>query len=162
MKVADFGFTTHGESHREFSSSLARGTEIYLAPELITDRHYSKESDIWACGCIFYERGLATCGRKRAFDNGFAIHQYATKKETPPPQFSWSTFGCQPATMPLDKRRYQPVAEQWWNWWNIVFAAVFQRERERRPTALQLSESLHLMANRSAPILPDYRSGVSN
>jgi serine/threonine protein kinase len=162
MKIADFGFATHGESHREFSSSLVRGTEIYLAPELITDHHYSKESDIWACGCIFYERGLATYGRRRAFDNGYAILQYATKKEIPPPQFSWSTFRSQPAAIPLDKRRYQPVAEQWWNWWNIVFAAVFHRERERRPTALQLSEGLHLMANGLEPILPDYRTRESN
>lgn len=111
MKIADFGFTIHGESHREFSSSLARGTEMYLASELITDGHYSKGTDIWACGYIFYERGLAICGRKRAFNSGFEIHQYATK-ETTPPQFSWSTFGCQLAAIPLDKRRYRPVAEQ--------------------------------------------------
>jgi len=67
-KVSDFGLTMEGHSRLEQTTSYGRGTSGYRAPELLLvgswrrggsegaeDPRFSKKSDMWAMGCMFYE-----------------------------------------------------------------------------------------------------------
>lgn len=72
-KIADFGCTVEGTSSRARSTSLARGTASYRAPELLTEvAMYTNKLDIWAIGCILYE--LAT--GKIAFAGDWDVRNY--------------------------------------------------------------------------------------
>ena len=52
IKVCDFGIATHISSKEE---KHILGTANYLAPEVITSKKYSVQSDIYSLGIIFYE-----------------------------------------------------------------------------------------------------------
>lgn len=51
LKIGDFGFCMVGE---EKDSLLLCGTPSYMAPEVIRDGHYSKATDVWSIGILFY------------------------------------------------------------------------------------------------------------
>ena len=52
IKIVDFGAATHISSRNE---KQIFGTVNYLAPEVITNKKYSVQSDIYSLGIIFYE-----------------------------------------------------------------------------------------------------------
>lgn len=55
-KITDFGLASEGNSKRATTTHNARGTACYRAPELVQpEPSVSKQSDIWALGCILYE-----------------------------------------------------------------------------------------------------------
>ena len=76
-KVADFGLTVEGTSHRAHTTNFSRGTSGYRAPELLTEengrRTYSNKVDIWAVGCIMFE--IIT--RRKAFAEDYASQMYS-------------------------------------------------------------------------------------
>ena len=50
VKIVDFGLSAEFNlKHRESDKA---GTLIYMAPEQVTKKGYSKKIDIWACGII--------------------------------------------------------------------------------------------------------------
>ncbi|KAJ8664443.1 hypothetical protein QAD02_006105 [Eretmocerus hayati] len=51
-KLCDFGFACHMESY--FLRSI-KGTPLYMAPELINEKLYDHNVDLWSLGCIVYE-----------------------------------------------------------------------------------------------------------
>jgi hypothetical protein len=55
-KVADFGLTAEGTSHRPLETEFGRGTPGYRALELLREQPtYTNKVDIFSLGCILYE-----------------------------------------------------------------------------------------------------------
>ena len=52
IRICDFGIASHASSKEEVK---IQGTANYLAPEVITSKKRSVQSDIYSCGIIFYE-----------------------------------------------------------------------------------------------------------
>jgi serine/threonine protein kinase len=159
-KLADFGFTSVGESGQQYSSLQGRMTLIYGAPELIIHGKYSKKSDIWAVGCILYEACFAMIDRRRAFRSVPAITSYYFNENIPPPQIDWDDFESYPdynTAAERYQRFYKSVLERELNSINIIFASIFRRKPEERPTALELRDNLNLIIDGKKPTLTDYR-----
>ena len=159
-KLADFGFTSVGESGQQYSSLQGRMTLIYGAPELIIHGKYSKKSDIWAVGCILYEMCFAKIDRRRAFRTVPAITSYYYNENVPPPQIDWDSVETEfDGLHDLNKwtRIYKDWIENEWNGINTIFASVFRRKPEERPTALELGDNLNLILKGERPTLTDYR-----
>lgn len=78
-KIADFGLTSEGASNGSFTTTAARGTQCYRAPELLREMHatYSNKVDVWAMGCIFYQLIVG----RRPFDSDWAVKDYYLSKE---------------------------------------------------------------------------------
>ncbi len=53
IKFVDFGFIEKYEKGKE-SNYEPRGTDIYLAPELLTGKEYDKRIDLYSLGVLFY------------------------------------------------------------------------------------------------------------
>jgi len=54
LKICDFGFARNIKSLTHLTTYVS--TRWYRAPELLVGgKNYSFPSDIWACGCVFYE-----------------------------------------------------------------------------------------------------------
>ncbi|XP_077498692.1 serine/threonine-protein kinase PLK1-like [Amblyomma americanum] len=51
LKVADFGLATRVHYPGQLKRSIC-GTTNYMAPEVLTQKGYSYEADMWAVGCI--------------------------------------------------------------------------------------------------------------
>jgi serine/threonine protein kinase len=76
-KLADFGLASQATSRRLHTSSGARGTGGYRAPELIMEEgtgRYNNKVDIFSMGCILFK---LTFGRQ-PFSNDFAVYAYAS------------------------------------------------------------------------------------
>ena len=54
MKIADLGLS-HPDPSTSFVPFRPGGTPAYMAPELLTSKYATIESDIWAVGIIGYE-----------------------------------------------------------------------------------------------------------
>jgi serine/threonine protein kinase len=156
-KIADFGFTSVGESGQQYSSVQQRMTPNYSSPELIIYGKYSKKSDIWAMGCILYEVCFVPHHRRKAFATLPAITSYYYNESLPPPQIGWDDFGSSANAIPDRYKEHKVAVEQRWDGLNIIFAAVFRRKPEERPTALELRDNLQLISDGNKPTLPDYR-----
>src|SRR5271167_2017073 len=68
-KLTDFGLTSEATASRLHSTTSARGSPGYRAPELGISNKFSNKVDIWSMGCLLYE--LAT--GKQAFLTDFAV-----------------------------------------------------------------------------------------
>eukprot|EP00057_Strongylocentrotus_purpuratus_P033324 XP_790989.3 PREDICTED: serine/threonine-protein kinase ULK3 [Strongylocentrotus purpuratus] len=53
LKVADFGFAQH--ITEDIQADMLRGSPLYMAPEIITDRIYNAKADLWSVGVIMFE-----------------------------------------------------------------------------------------------------------
>jgi len=83
-KIADFGLTSEGTSRRALTTTSARGTSGYRAPELTRPQaKYTNKVDMFALGCVFYE---LFCKRK-AFDSDWEIIDYDLKSGRAERQF---------------------------------------------------------------------------
>lgn len=58
VKIVDFGLSAE-QNWRKDTKERA-GTPLYMAPEQVIGKGYSKKIDLWACGIIAYQ--LLTCG----------------------------------------------------------------------------------------------------
>jgi tetratricopeptide (TPR) repeat protein len=73
-KLIDFGICSQATSMRDHTTSLARGTASYRAPEVLSeDATYTNKVDIWSLGCILHE--LLT--GKKAFHSDWNVREYA-------------------------------------------------------------------------------------
>jgi serine/threonine-protein kinase len=72
--LADFGLARGPDSTRLTAEGQLLGTPHYLAPELIEGREASRESDIYALGCVLYEclAGEPPFAGRGAAEIGFA------------------------------------------------------------------------------------------
>ncbi|XP_046390467.1 serine/threonine-protein kinase fused [Ischnura elegans] len=53
-KLCDFGFARNMTTGTHVLTSI-KGTPLYMAPELIDERPYDHNADLWSLGCIIYE-----------------------------------------------------------------------------------------------------------
>ena len=53
IKISDFGFAESFEKSELITTFC--GSQLYMAPEILKDRKYSSESDIWSLGVLLYE-----------------------------------------------------------------------------------------------------------
>ncbi|XP_076388520.1 STKc_STK36 domain-containing protein fused isoform X1 [Megachile rotundata] len=53
-KLCDFGFARSMSTGTHVLTSI-KGTPLYMAPELIEERPYDHNADLWSLGCIVYE-----------------------------------------------------------------------------------------------------------
>ncbi|CAD8076522.1 unnamed protein product [Paramecium sonneborni] len=79
LKIVDFGLSAgqivlHGQC----------GTLIYMAPELFSQRVYSKPIDIWSCGIILYQM---LTGKHPLYKSGENSHDYKKKLLDPKWEF---------------------------------------------------------------------------
>jgi hypothetical protein len=54
LKIADFGFARTLDSSRHMMNSVL-GSPLYMSPELLAEQPYTKKSEMWSVGVIFYE-----------------------------------------------------------------------------------------------------------
>ncbi len=55
IKIVDFGISTRVKLCETFQNRSVLGTAYYMAPEVISEKPYAYEADIWSLGCIVYE-----------------------------------------------------------------------------------------------------------
>ena len=89
-KIGDFGLTKNATSQGLRTSPHGRGTECYIAPELLREPQsaFNKKTDIWSLGCIFFE----LCTGEKLFNNNWALMVYALSKVKPDISRSLSTL----------------------------------------------------------------------
>ena len=75
VKIVDFGLSA--EQNWRLHHNERAGTPIYMAPELVTKKGYSKKVDLWACGIIAYQ--LLTCGQHPCYKAGEPFDIYYKK-----------------------------------------------------------------------------------
>ena len=66
VKIVDFGLSA--EQNWRINHTDKAGTPIYMAPEQVSKKGYSKKVDLWACGIIAYQ--LLTCGKHPCHKRG--------------------------------------------------------------------------------------------
>ena len=54
VKLADLGVSTVLQNDHLEGQLTRVGTPLYLAPEQVSNQHYSCKIDIWALGCVFF------------------------------------------------------------------------------------------------------------
>ena len=54
IKLADFGLSKEGVSNDKFTMSFC-GSPVYLSPEMLKNKGFSKKSDIYGIGLVLYE-----------------------------------------------------------------------------------------------------------
>jgi serine/threonine-protein kinase len=79
--LADFGLARSADSTRLTADGQLLGTPHYLAPELIEGREASRQSDIYALGCVLYE---CLVGQPPFAGRGAAQIGFAHLTEPPP------------------------------------------------------------------------------
>ena len=79
--LADFGLARGADSTRLTADGQLLGTPHYLAPELIEGREATRESDVYALGCVLYE---CLAGEPPFAGRGVAEIGFAHLTEAPP------------------------------------------------------------------------------
>ncbi len=54
LKIIDFGFSYQNKMSNDMYKTIC-GTPMYMSPELLSGKPYSKKSDLWSLGIIAYE-----------------------------------------------------------------------------------------------------------
>lgn len=52
LTAADFGFAQY--LFGDTDAQMLRGSPLYMAPEIVTQRHYNPKADLWSVGVILY------------------------------------------------------------------------------------------------------------
>ena len=52
LKIIDFGFAKY--SMQEDLSTTMCGSPLYMAPEILYNKEYSKKADLWSLGIIMF------------------------------------------------------------------------------------------------------------
>lgn len=55
IKIADFGVSTKVKESETIKKRTAIGTPWYMSPEIISEKPYGYDADIWSFGCILFE-----------------------------------------------------------------------------------------------------------
>jgi serine/threonine protein kinase len=84
--LSDFGLARGPDSTRLTAEGQLLGTPHYLAPELIEGREASRESDLYALGCVLYE---CLVGEPPFSGRGAAEIGFAHLTEPPPDPRAW-------------------------------------------------------------------------
>lgn len=50
--LTDFGFAQYLQGDTD--TKMLRGSPLYMAPEIVTRRHYNPKADLWSTGVILY------------------------------------------------------------------------------------------------------------
>jgi len=79
LKVADFGAAQFSGSNRHVVG--ARGTPLYMAPEMLRNVSYGSAVDWWALGCIAFEMATGT----PLFDSNTQVMAMAGSRKLPEP-----------------------------------------------------------------------------
>jgi serine/threonine protein kinase len=79
--LADFGLARSADSTRLTAEGQLLGTPHYLAPELIEGREATRQSDVYALGCVLYE---CVAGEPPFAGRGAAEVGFAHLTEAPP------------------------------------------------------------------------------
>jgi NIMA (never in mitosis gene a)-related kinase len=88
VKLGDFGIARVLNNTRDNARTMV-GTPYYLSPEIVENRPYGFQSDMWALGVLLYEM----CTLKPPFD-GQSLHHLALKiarGNYPPPPARYSS-----------------------------------------------------------------------
>ena len=105
IKIADFGLSQQFNRDQMTTSDAYCGTVLFMAPEQIERRYYSKGVDIWSCGVIMYM--LCAGGMHPLKDRNDTLTDYSTKLKNP----RWQLENLTPLGRSLFVRlvRIQPV-----------------------------------------------------
>ena len=85
VKIVDFGLSAE-QNWRKDTKERA-GTPIYMAPEQIIGKGYSKKIDLWACGIIAYQ--LLNCGQHPCYEPGENYYKKLQNIENNPLTFNF-------------------------------------------------------------------------
>ncbi|KAL4465979.1 hypothetical protein ABPG74_004216 [Tetrahymena malaccensis] len=78
LKLSDFGLSVKYQDGVPFKSySQKCGTVIFMAPEILAEKQYSKPIDIWSCGIILYM--LYTMGKHPFKSSSISREEYIKK-----------------------------------------------------------------------------------
>ncbi len=55
IKIADFGISTKIKETETMKKRTIVGTPSYMSPEMVCEKPYEKDVDIWAFGCLIFE-----------------------------------------------------------------------------------------------------------
>lgn len=105
IKIADFGLSKQFNRDQINTSDAYCGTVLFMAPEQIERRYYSKGVDIWSCGVIMYM--LCSGGQHPLKEPTDSLSTYYTKLKSP----HWKLEPLTPLGRSLFTRlvRLQPV-----------------------------------------------------
>lgn len=85
VKIVDFGLSAE-QNWRQRQNEKA-GTLIYMAPEQVTKKGYSKKVDLWACGIIAFQ--LLACGQHPCYLKGQDYCKKLENIETEPIEWTF-------------------------------------------------------------------------
>ena len=104
VKIADFGLSEQFGTGEFDASDDYCGTVLFMAPEQIERKYYSKSVDIWSCGIIM---AMLCCGKHPLKDRADTTEQYFEKLREP----VWTVAGMSPPAQSLFLRlmRQQPI-----------------------------------------------------
>lgn len=111
VKLGDFGIAKVLE-HTMANARTMVGTPYYLSPEIVQNRPYSFQSDVWSLGVLLYEM----CALRPPFD-ATSIHSLALK---------------------IIEGRYQPLSARYSSELKQLVASMLMREPTSRPTIHQI------------------------
>jgi len=130
-KIADLGLVAQGTSRTLRSSTSARGTTGYRAPELLSEDKpgFNHKIDIWAIGCILYELAVG----QQAFRDDMAVFRYS-----------------------LGEVKVSPISNETFNndsgaTLNKSVDRMLQIDSSLRPSALTLLEDIGRFCQRGEP-----------
>ncbi len=83
IKIVDFGISTKVKNCETFCKRSLLGTAYYMAPEVISEKPYAYEADIWSLGCIVYElvSGVKPYANLNPVNAMYSMVQYASPLE---------------------------------------------------------------------------------
>jgi serine/threonine-protein kinase len=127
--LADFGLARSADSTRLTAEGQLLGTPHYLAPELIEGREATRQSDVYALGCVLYE---CVSGEPPFAGRGAAEIGFAHLTEPPPD--------------PRRRRAELPEGAA-----QAILAALEKDPAERPTTATALARMLMIGRSSSSP-----------
>jgi len=111
IKLGDFGIAKVLEHTKDIAKTVV-GTPYYLSPEIIENKPYSFNSDVWSLGVLLYEM----CTLRPPFDAN-SLHELASK---------------------ILKGKYPPIPKHYSENMNALVKTLLNIEPRRRPNVNQI------------------------